>query len=92
MAGWTTLWIFFEKVLPQLSFSLQNMELFLWLEKRLLATRGVLAESSTHVRRPTWTPDSETLAHGLRLNERLLKATQSLGPSRTAGLGAGPYQ
>ena len=52
----------FEKVLPQLSFSLQNMELFLCLEKRLLATRGVLAESSTHVRRPTWTPDSETLA------------------------------
>lgn len=80
----------FEKVLPQLVFSLQNMELFLCLEKRLLAARGVLAESSTHVRRPTWTPDSETLAHGLRLNERLLKASQLFGPSRTARMGAEP--
>lgn len=63
----------FEHVLPQLVFALQSMELFLCLEKRLLAARGVLDEASTHVRRPTWTPDPETLAHGLRLNERLLK-------------------
>src|SRR4029077_1738884 len=57
----------FQQVLPTLVFSLQNMELFLCLEKRLLAARGVLPESSIHVRRPTWTPDAETLAHGIRL-------------------------
>jgi 4-hydroxy-tetrahydrodipicolinate synthase len=64
----------FEHVLPQLVFSLQSLELFLCLEKRLLAARGVLDESSTHVRHPTWTPDPETLAHGLLLNERLVRA------------------
>src|SRR5262249_61539721 len=58
----------FEHVLPQLVFSLQSLELFLCLEKRLLAARGVLPDTSTHVRRPTWTPDAETLEHGLRLN------------------------
>jgi 2-keto-3-deoxy-L-arabinonate dehydratase len=63
----------FEHVLPQLVFALQSMELFLWLEKRLLAARGVLDEGSTHVRRPTWTPNAETLTHGLRLNERLMR-------------------
>jgi 4-hydroxy-tetrahydrodipicolinate synthase len=64
----------FEHVLPQLVFALQSLELFLCLEKRLLAARGVLNEASTHVRRPTWTADPETLAHGLHLNERLVKA------------------
>jgi 4-hydroxy-tetrahydrodipicolinate synthase len=64
----------FEHVLPQLVFALQSMELFLWLEKRLLAARGVLDEKSTHVRRPTWTPDPETLAHGLHLNARFVRA------------------
>jgi 4-hydroxy-tetrahydrodipicolinate synthase len=64
----------FQVVLPQLVFSLQSMELFLCLEKRLLAARGVLDESSVHVRRPTWTPDPDTLTHGLRLNERIVKA------------------
>ncbi len=68
----------FQVVLPQLVFSLQNLELFLWLEKRLLAARGVLAETSTHVRRPTWTPDEGTLQHGLRLNDRVLLACQKL--------------
>jgi dihydrodipicolinate synthase/N-acetylneuraminate lyase len=66
----------FEHVLPQLVFALQSMELFLCLEKRLLALRGVLDESSTHVRRPTWTPDPETLAHGLRLNARIVRASR----------------
>jgi dihydrodipicolinate synthase/N-acetylneuraminate lyase len=64
----------FQVLLPQLVFSLQNMELFLCLEKKLLAARGVLDESSTHVRRPTWSPDADTLAHGLRLNARVVRA------------------
>lgn len=71
----------FERVLPQIVFSLQNMELFLCLEKRLLAARGVLPMASTHVRRPTWTPDEETLAYGLRLNERVIAAAQGLHPT-----------
>jgi len=49
----------FEALLPQLVFALQNLELFLCLEKKLLAARGVLDEASTYVRRPTWTPDQE---------------------------------
>jgi dihydrodipicolinate synthase/N-acetylneuraminate lyase len=68
----------FREVLPQLVFSLQSMELFLQLEKQLLAARGVLDAGSTHVRRPTWTPDADTLAHGLRLNARVVKACASL--------------
>jgi 4-hydroxy-tetrahydrodipicolinate synthase len=64
----------FQAVLPQLVFSLQNLELFLVLEKNLLAARGVLDQASTHVRRPTWTPDADTMAHGLRLNARVLAA------------------
>jgi len=66
----------FQHVLPQLVFSLQSLELFLCLEKRLLAARGVLNENSMHVRRPTWTPDADTLQHGVRLNERVVKAAQ----------------
>jgi 2-keto-3-deoxy-L-arabinonate dehydratase len=62
----------FQVVLPQLVFSLQNMEFFLCLEKKLLAARGVLPESSTHVRRPTWTPDAETLEYGMTLNARIV--------------------
>jgi len=64
----------FEAVLPQLVFSLQSLELFICLEKKLLAARGVLPESSTHVRRPTWTPDTDILEHGLRLNARIVRA------------------
>ncbi|MSR58125.1 MAG: dihydrodipicolinate synthase family protein [Planctomycetaceae bacterium] len=66
----------FEHLLPQLVFSLQSMELFLCLEKRLLALRQVLNESNIHVRRPTWTPDAEALAHGDFLNRRVLAAVE----------------
>ena len=43
----------FQVALPQLVFSLQSMELFVRLEKELLATRGVLLDASTNVRSPT---------------------------------------
>jgi 4-hydroxy-tetrahydrodipicolinate synthase len=69
----------FQVVLPQLSFSLQNMELFHVLEKRLLAARGVLNNESTTVRRPTWTPDAMTLEHGLQLNRRVVELCDRLG-------------
>jgi 4-hydroxy-tetrahydrodipicolinate synthase len=66
----------FERLLPQLVYSLQNMELFLCLEKRLLAQRGVLNESNRHVRRPTWTPDDQALAYGELLNSRVRAAAE----------------
>jgi 2-keto-3-deoxy-L-arabinonate dehydratase len=69
----------FQQVLPQIVFALQSLELFLWLEKQLLAARGVLDEGSTHVRQPTWTPDEDVRTHGLRLNARLVEACRRLG-------------
>jgi hypothetical protein len=66
----------FERLLPQLVFSLQSMELFLWLEKRLLAQRGVLNATNHFVRRPTWTPDGPTLAYGDLLNQRVQAAAE----------------
>jgi len=68
----------FQVLLPQLVFSLQSLEMFLCLEKKLLAARGVLDESSTTVRRPTWSPDADTLAHGLRLNARVVRACAAI--------------
>jgi 4-hydroxy-tetrahydrodipicolinate synthase len=68
----------FQQVLPQIVFSLQSLELFLWMEKHLLAARGVLEETSTYVRLPTWTPDDDMRTHGLRLNARLVEACRRL--------------
>jgi len=70
----------FQAILPQLVFTLQNMELFLRLEKELLVTRGVLPASSAHVRSPTWTPDADALEHGLFLNRRVVAASKPLAP------------
>ncbi|MDA0747353.1 MAG: dihydrodipicolinate synthase family protein, partial [bacterium] len=61
----------FDGVLPQVVFSLQNLEFYLTVEKRLLAERGILEHAT--VRTLTLTPDSETLAHADRLNERVLR-------------------
>jgi 4-hydroxy-tetrahydrodipicolinate synthase len=61
----------FQVLLPQILYSLQHSEFFNWIEKRLLVRRGVLPESSSHVRRATWTPDPATLAYGDRLNEQV---------------------
>ena len=66
----------FQVALPQLVFSLQSMELFVRLEKELLAARGVLSRSNTNVRCPTWTPDAETLEYGLKLNSRLISVCE----------------
>ena len=40
--------------------------------------RGVVPESSSHVRRPTWTPDAATLEYGTKLNERVVAACGAL--------------
>ncbi len=62
----------FQTILPQIMYSLQHSEFFNWIEKRLLAARGVLPESSTYVRRATFTPDEATLAYGDRLNAQIV--------------------
>ncbi|HWB12472.1 MAG TPA: dihydrodipicolinate synthase family protein [Pirellulales bacterium] len=68
----------FRVLLPQIVFSLQHSELFNWVEKRLLAARGVLTASSTFVRRATWTPDEETLSHGDELNRAVVELARQL--------------
>ena len=69
----------FSVLLPQIVFALQHSELFNWVEKRLLAARGVLPEASTFVRRATWTPDEATLHHGDQLNAAVVERAQQLG-------------
>ena len=61
----------FEKMLPHIVFSLQNMELFLWMEKDLLVRRGVIAKGSANVRDATHTPDTFARRYGQWLNERV---------------------
>ena len=60
----------FEKVMPQIFFSLQNMELFHYAEKELLMARGVLKNSIT--RKAAYRPDPSTVAYIKELNERIL--------------------
>ena len=61
----------FEKVMPQIFFSLQNMELFHYVEKQLLVARGVLDEAI--VRKATYTPDPATISYARELNERVVR-------------------
>jgi 4-hydroxy-tetrahydrodipicolinate synthase len=66
----------FEQIMPQLLFSLQNMELFHHVDKRLLVRRGVLADAT--VRQATFTPNTHLLAYGDVLNERAARAAKRL--------------
>ncbi len=61
----------FEKVMPQIFFSLQNMELFHYAEKELLVARGVLQNSIC--RKAAYRPDPSTAGHIQELNRRILK-------------------
>ncbi|MES2005615.1 MAG: dihydrodipicolinate synthase family protein [Bacteroidota bacterium] len=61
----------FEKVMPQIFFALQNMELFHYIEKELLIARGVLSNSV--VRKATYRPDAATAAYVKELNDRVVK-------------------
>jgi 4-hydroxy-tetrahydrodipicolinate synthase len=61
----------FEKVMPQIFFSLQNMELFHYVEKELLIARGVLNNSV--VRKAGYRPDASTAAYTKELNARILQ-------------------
>ncbi len=64
----------FEKVMPQIFFSLQNMELFHYVEKELLIARGVLDNSV--VRKAAYKPDASTAGYVKELNERIVRLTR----------------
>tara|TARA_B100001123_G_scaffold401978_1_gene489203 strand:+ start:70 stop:999 length:930 start_codon:yes stop_codon:yes gene_type:complete len=70
----------FDQVLAQVVFSLQDMELYLRIEKQLLAMRNII--QNTGVRSLSLSPDKETEVHGKRLNERVLKLVEQLGFQR----------
>lgn len=73
----------FQSVLPQLVLSLQNLEFWLFAEKKLLAARGIISESSAFVRQATRRPDPNLVRQALWLNERLLHCLDRLDISRT---------
>jgi 4-hydroxy-tetrahydrodipicolinate synthase len=66
----------FEKVMPQIFFSLQNMELFHYAEKELLMARGVLKNSIS--RKASYEPDASSIAYIRELNDRILKVVEGL--------------
>jgi 4-hydroxy-tetrahydrodipicolinate synthase len=72
-------WALYEKLLPHIVFSLQNFELFAWLEKDLLARRGVIPVESTYVRCATYRPDEHTWRHGQKLNARIAELGRHRG-------------
>lgn len=60
----------FERVMPQIFFSLQNMELFHYAEKELLMARGILTNS--HARKAAYIPDASSVSYIAELNQRIL--------------------
>jgi dihydrodipicolinate synthase/N-acetylneuraminate lyase len=61
----------FEKVMPQIFFALQSMELFHYIEKELLIARGVLENNM--VRKARYIPDASTVSYIRELNDRILR-------------------
>lgn len=68
----------FEKVMPQIFFSLQNMELFHYAEKELLIARGILDNSVA--RKAAYKPDASTAAYIRELNNRIVDLVQVSNP------------
>lgn len=66
----------FEKVMPQIFFSLQNMELFHYAEKELLVARGILTSSRS--RKAAYVPDHSTIRHIKELNDRIVRALSGI--------------
>ncbi|HEY4208366.1 MAG TPA: dihydrodipicolinate synthase family protein [Puia sp.] len=61
----------FERVMPQIFFSLQNMELFHYAEKELLIARGVLSNSIA--RKAAYIPDPSSVRYIRELNRRVVE-------------------
>ncbi|TAM81554.1 MAG: dihydrodipicolinate synthase family protein [Acidobacteria bacterium] len=80
----------FRDVLPQVVFSLQNLELLHHVEKSLLAARGVIKESG--VRDASLDPNPHDRQHMLFINGKVLEALDRLGLPRNpnAASGASP--
>jgi hypothetical protein len=74
----------FQVVLPQIAFSLQNMELYHHAEKRLLQARGVLA--SAKVRDASLEVRDREMDHIDFLNSRVLALLDRLNVRRNPGL------
>src|SRR6478672_413689 len=64
----------FEKVMPQIFFSLQNMELFHYAEKELLIKRGILENSIA--RKAAYKPDPSSITYIRELNDRIMQVVQ----------------
>jgi 4-hydroxy-tetrahydrodipicolinate synthase len=64
----------YGRILPHIVFSLQNLELYLYMEKRLLQRRGVLPNA--HCRSASLTPDSVTRRYVEELSDRVLQAVE----------------
>ena len=70
----------YEKLLPRIAFALQNIqnfELWLYCEKRLLEARGLLHDARR--REATFTPDPSVVRYVDELNARLLQALGAAG-------------
>jgi 4-hydroxy-tetrahydrodipicolinate synthase len=66
----------FERVMPQIFFSLQNMELFHYAEKELLMARGIMKNSIA--RKAAYIPDASSIAYIKELNERILQLVEDI--------------
>jgi 4-hydroxy-tetrahydrodipicolinate synthase len=66
----------FERVMPQIFFSLQNMELFHYAEKELLMARGILRNSIA--RRAAYMPDESSIKYIRELNQRIVKLVEDI--------------
>ncbi len=72
----------FEQILSHIVFSLQNLELFLYMDKDLLVRRGLIAHST--VRAATLTPDEGTLQHADWLTKRVLRSIERFQAQRAS--------
>lgn len=67
----------FGAVLPMISFTLQDMEVFHQVEKRIAVRRGLF--DAAHVRAITWTPSDRVCEHIEFLIDQLIRVLRSAG-------------
>jgi len=72
----------YEKLLPFIVFGLQNFELWLYCEKRLLHARGLMA--SPRSRNANLCPDPHTVRYVDELSDRVMRALEKAGLSEKA--------
>ncbi len=66
----------FERVMPQIFFSLQNMELFHYAEKELLIARGILNHNFS--RKAAYLPDPSSVSYIGELNQRIVRLAKEI--------------